>query len=124
LCLLLKQYQKTYRKLNIYTMEHSNIVNSGEFGGLKRNNETTSENQTIFDIRGQSKFRKLQYSNHFLAAFMKEIYALFCCQLFFVVFTMFFFTCNALKNDNYGKKIICLGINNIISEIVVRGDIW
>lgn len=54
-------------------MEDSNSVNSGEFGGLKRNNETTSENQTIFDIRGQSKFRKLQYSNHFLAAFMKEI---------------------------------------------------
>ena len=72
-------------------MEHLNIVNSGEFGGLKRNNETTSENQTIFDIRGQSKFRKLQYSNHFLAALMKEIYALFCCQLFFVVFPMFFF---------------------------------
>ena len=72
-------------------MEDSNSVNSGEFGGLKRNNETTNENQTIFDIRGQSKFRKLQYSNHFLAALMKEIYALFCCQLFFVVFTMFFF---------------------------------
>ena len=71
-------------------MEHSNIVNSGEFGGLKRNNETTSENQTIFDIRGKSKFRKLQYSNHFLAALIKELYALFCCQLFFVVFTMFF----------------------------------
>lgn len=94
-------------------MEHSNIVNSGEFGGLKRNNETTSENQTIFNIRGQSKFRKLQYSNHFLAALMKEIYALFCCQVFFVVFTFFFFfTCSALKNDNYGKKIICLGINS------------
>ena len=98
-------------------MEHSNIVNSGEFGGLKRNNETTSENQTIFDIRGQSKFRKLQY---FLAALMKEIYALFFCQLFFVVFTVFFFTCNALKNDNYGKKIICLGINSDLL-IAVRG---
>ena len=91
-------------------MEHSNIVNSGEFGGLKRNNETTSENQTIFDIRSQSKFRKLPYSNHFLPTFMKEIYALFCCQLFFVVFNVFF-TCNALKNDNYGKKNIFLAIN-------------
>jgi len=72
-------------------MEHSNIVNSGEFCGLKRNNAMTSENQTIFDVRSQSKFRKLQYSNHFLAALMKEIYALFCCQLFFFVFTTFFF---------------------------------
>ena len=75
----------------LYLHNGANIVNSGEFAGLKRNNETTSENQTIFAIRGQSKFRKLPYSNHFLPAFMKEIYALFCCQLFFVVFTMFFF---------------------------------